>query len=1639
MSNQSNPINEFTKDRILSALKEARSKLEAVEQSKNERVAIVGMAGRFPGANNVDEFWQNLCNGVNSIQFLSDEELLNAGVERDVLNRPNYIKAYSSFPDFDCFDAGFFGYSPREAEVIDPQHRVFLECAWEALEQAGYDPQQYDGAIGVYGGSSLNSYIINLYSNSNLRTNTDNVQAVVSNVMGLMPTRVSYKLNLTGPSCGVQTGCSTSLVSVHLACQSLLNGECDMALAGGVSVAASGKSGYLYQADGVLSPDGYCRAFDARGEGTVFGNGVGIVVLKKLSDALADGDCIYAVIKGSAINNDGAQKVGLTAPSVTGQANAIAATLEKAGVSPETIGYIETHGTGTALGDPIEITALNKIFRQHTQAKRFCAIASVKTNIGHLDAAAGIAGLIKAALAVKYGKIPPSLNFESPNSQIDFDNSPFYVNDRLQDWESKDTPRRAAVSSFGMGGTNAHLILEESRGSRGSGGSRGSRGSGGEEERRGRGERENSWKLLLLSAKNTTTLSTVTNNLKEYLKLHPELDLADVAYTLQIGRRSLEQRHFIVCHNHQEAIQALSNDDDSFANQTSQAANKTLIFMFSGQGSQYTNMGRELYETQPVFRETVDNCCKLLQPHLGFDLKTLIFPSEEGRGKREEGTGNSIPVANPQSPIPNLKETSHAQPAIFVIEYALAQLWMSWGIRPQAAIGHSIGEYVAATVAGVFSLEDALEIVATRGQLMQKCPPGGMLAVSLTETQVKPYLVKSNLNSDLTIAVINASNMCVVSGSNDAITKLEENLTAEGISSRRLHTSHAFHSPMMESAIEPFVTKMQQIKLHPPSLPFISNVTGTWITPEQATDPNYWGNHLRQTVRFFDGITEILQQSSPILLEVGAGRTLSTIAKQAIANQKQSVLSLNSLRHPQEKKSDIALILNTLGQLWKSGIKVDWKGFHSGKKRQRVPLPTYPFERKRYWVELQEDHISSQKEDIPATKKSDIADWFYLPSWKRSSYLKPSPQITKKCWLLFIDECGLGLQIAQQLQQLKQDVIIVRGGKEFSEQDGIYGVAPDKQEDYDKLFESLQTSGKTPQKIVHLWQVAKEKELSSNFEVQQKWGFNCLLSLTKALAKHLDSTTVEISLVTNQLHDVVGTETINPARTTILGLCKVIPQEYPQIRCQNIDIFIPPTGSPLTPLNKGENHELSSLLKGGWGDVLLENIAKDLLAEIITPTADLIIAYRNHHRWIQTFEALKIPEVNTSALPLKDGGVYLIAGDLIEGLGLVFAQYLIQKYHAKLILIGRPGIPEKQDWEKWLATHGQNDPIGNCIRKIQGLEAKSLEAQTLKGIGQSLLFFSADLTDEPKIQEIINKVEQNFGEINGVIHAGVMGDRASCLIDSLDSDRIKQQFSSKIHGLLTLEKVLQDKTPDFYLLQSSLSCIVGGVGFSAYAGANIFMDILAQERNKQSSTPWFSINWDACDLEEPQDNTPTGSALLDLAMTPQEVWEVTERILSQTTIPQIIVTPTDLQTRINQSQQLQISPETETTSNTYTRPELSTSYVAPRNEIEQKIADAMQELLGIESVGIHDNFFELGGHSLLAIQAVSRIRQEWNVDLPMRQFLFESPTVAGIAKIISENLAQNTVQSEIIDVLEQIEQMEAEQVEETLKNTDFEG
>ena len=886
-------------------------------QPTNTGIAIVGMAGRFPKARHIDEFWRNLCNGVEGISFFTDEELAASGVAVPK-DDPNYVKARGVLEGAALFDAAFFGFTPREAEVMDPQHRVFLECAWEALEDAACDPARFDGAIGVFAGMSMNTYLAhNVLTRPELLAQFGESHLIFSNDKDYLTTRVSYKLNLRGPSLNIQTACSTSLVAVCVACQNLLAYECDMAMAGGVSISFPQQRAYFYQEGGIPSPDGHCRAFDAKAAGTVAGEGVGIVVLKRLADALADGDAVYAVIKGYAINNDGSQKIGYTAPGVDGQAGVIATAQAMAGFDPETIGYIEAHGTGTPLGDPIEIEGLTKAFAG-TTAKNFCAIGAVKSNVGHLDTAAGVTGLIKTVLALHHQKLPPNLHFESPNPKIDFANSPFFVNARLTEWKNGNGLRRAGVSSFGIGGTNAHVVLEEAPVAPVS-------KAAGSPTSKSRPSQ-----LILLSAKTATALDRSTTNLAEHLKQHPELNLADVAHTLQVGRREFAHRRMLFCRDTDDAANALASLDPKRVITRVQASdNPPVVFMFPGQGAQHVNMGLLLYESEQTFRKDVDACCELLRPQLGLDLRTILFP----KTVYEEEAARQ------------LTQTRLTQPALFVIEYALTKLWMSWGVKPEAMIGHSIGEYVAACLAGVFSLEDALRLVAERGRMMQQMSAGTMLAVRLPERGVLPLLTDK-----LSLATVNGVASCVISGPTDAVEEFRSQLALRNVAATPLQTSHAFHSAMMEPMLGAFTELVRSVNTHAPKLPFVSNVTGTWITAELATNPAYWSRQLRHTVRFADGLNELLKVPERVLLEVGPGQTLSNLAKQHPAkNNNTSVVS--SLRRANDSSSDVSSLLTALGELWLCGVRVNWQGFHAEEQRRRVRLPSYPFERKRFWIE----------------------------------------------------------------------------------------------------------------------------------------------------------------------------------------------------------------------------------------------------------------------------------------------------------------------------------------------------------------------------------------------------------------------------------------------------------------------------------------------------------------------------------------------------------------------------------------------------------------------------------------------------------------------------------------------------------------
>jgi len=871
-------------------------------------VAIVGAAGRWPGAKTPAELWRNISNGVGSITRFSGADAA------DALGRSragDYVGARSILDDVEFFDPGFFGLLPKDAEVIDPQHRVFLECCWEALEDAGYDPESYSGAIGVVAGCAVNTYFLRhlCADRKFIEKFTDEYPlagfpTLLGTINDTFATRVSYKLNLRGPSFSLQSACSTSLVAISQACQSLLSYQCDMMLAGGVAITFPQKRGYRYDEGSMGSADGSCRPFDARANGTVFGNGAGVVLLKRLDDATADGDHIYAVIKGFAVNNDGAGKVGFTAPSVDGQATVIASAQALAGASPETIGYLEAHGTATPLGDPIEFAALTRAFRAGTNAKQFCALGSVKRNLGHLEMAAGVTGVISAAQMLKHRQIPPANGFENPNPNINLESSPFYVSNKLTEWKPGAHPRRAGVSSFGVGGTNAHIVLEEAP--------------------TAAQTTQRPAHLLVLSARSATALEAATANLANHLKNHPDADLGAVAYTLQAGRRAFEHRRTVVCTSIDDAISALeSTKSNRIQSRRASGDVAPIVFMFPGQGSQYVGMGRGLYEFDAAFRADIDKCGEILRPHLGIDLREVMFGRSDGAV--------------------DLKQTCLAQPSLFVLGYATARLWQRWGVEPQAMIGHSVGEFVAACLAGVFSLEDALAVVATRGRLCQDLPPGTMLSVRLSHREVLPWI-----GDGVSLAAVNGPQLCVVAGPDAAVAELEGKLAKAGVASMRLATSHAFHSAMMDPAEGPFTDFLNRLTLREPQQPFVSSVTGDWITPQQATDPAYWARHMREPVLFAKSVERLRAEPGRVYLETGPGSVLCKLVRQ----HREGGVSTTIASLPDESgdRLDAPTLLGAAGALWLNGVTPDWKSI-AGPGARRCSLPTYPFERQRCWVD----------------------------------------------------------------------------------------------------------------------------------------------------------------------------------------------------------------------------------------------------------------------------------------------------------------------------------------------------------------------------------------------------------------------------------------------------------------------------------------------------------------------------------------------------------------------------------------------------------------------------------------------------------------------------------------------------------------
>jgi len=1145
---------------------------ELTDPGAPEPIAIVGMACRFPGAADPAAFWRHLRDGVESVRFFSEEELRAAGVGTEVSRQPGYVPAHGWLAGVELFDAEFFGISPREAEAMDPQHRLFLECAWEAIEHAGHNPDTVGERFGVVASAGLNTYLLsNILPRKDVATAANFYSLFIANDKDFLPTRVSYKLNLRGPSLNVNTACSSSLVSVHVACQMLWSYQCDGALAGGVSLQVPPVRGYQYQPGAIASPDGHCRAFDADAAGTVTGSGVGIVVLKRLADAVAAGDTIHAVIRGSAVNNDGALKAGYTAPGVEGQAAVIAEAMAIAGVAPDTVSYVEAHGTGTPLGDPIEISALTQGFGPGERTQP-CRIGAVKTNIGHLDAAAGVAGLIKTTLALAHEAIPATLHFKSPNPKIDFAHSPFTVCAEHTPWPRTAAPRRAGVSSFGIGGTNAHVVLEESPAA---------------------AERplRPAPRLFVLSARSRQSLDRAGQRLAAHLSPADRPD--DVAWTLAVGRKAFPHASFVVANSVDELAATLKAGRTTAGERPSSPPK--IAFLFPGQGAQQVGSGRELYREQPVFRAAFDACADALIAAGAPDVRPLIFRA---------------PTAEADE---TLRRTVHAQCALFAVGCALDALWRSWGIVPGAVIGHSSGEYAAAVSAGVLSMHEAARVLAARARLMEGLPVGVMAAVGLGEPELRPLLPDG-----LHIAAINTPALCTVAGSAAALASLEERLAGRKTMVRRLQTAHAFHSPAVDAVLPEFRAALDGVPFHAPEVPFYSTVLGGRADHARLGDPDLWMQQIRKPVLFAPAIAALLADGFTTLVELGPGSTLVGLARHAHTRPAATVPGL-------PKEADARAQLAALGQLWLQGAEIAWPAVFAGDQPRRVPLPTYPFEPVRHWLEPIAETVEA----------AELSDWFYVPAWEQSAPLVDGVAAPLSGrWLVFAR--------AGEEDQPLIDELVGRGAS-------VDTIAPGEAVDYAAVLAQLERDGHFPDRVLHCW----TRGAADAATVQER-GFNAVFRFMRALA--LQGQRVrDLTIVTSGLADVHGQEALTPQSAGLLGLVGAIPFEYPGMGCRIVD-----------------------------ADARVANA--DLARELAQRSDDPVTAWRGRTRWVGRFEALHLPPIADEAQPYVPGGSYLITGG-VGGLGLVLAEHLARTAQAHLVLTTRRSLPPSSEWER-LAREG---------------------------------------------------------------------------------------------------------------------------------------------------------------------------------------------------------------------------------------------------------------------------------------------------------------------------------------------------------------
>jgi acyl transferase domain-containing protein len=1515
-----------------------------LEANKND-IAIIGMSCRYPKANDIKQFWRNICDSQECITYFSEEELLANFISKSELEDSKYVKANGILENIDLFDASFFGFTPTEAEILPPQTRLFMECVWEAIEDGALNLDTYQGLVSIYAGSGLNSYLLeNVISNKNSIDAALGLQLRIFNDKDFLPLHTSYKLNLKGPSVNVQTACSTSLVAIHMACQSLLNGECDTAIAGGASVDADQVKGYYYGEGFINSKDGHCRPFDEAASGSVGSSGVGVVLLKRLEDAVIDNDNIYAVIKGSAINNDGNTKLGFTAPSIEGQVDVIAEAMAMADVNGSMISYVETHGTGTRLGDPIEIEALTKAFVDSGNVGK-CAIGSVKSNIGHTDTAAGVAGVIKTALSLKNKVLPPSINFKKANPKIDFKHNPFYVNTKLNPWVSN-SKRFAGISSFGIGGTNAHLILGEAP-----------------EFKKVLSEGP---EIILISAKSEGALDDLCKELSEFIKQNDEISLSEIAYTLKVGRKFFEYKKFFICNSKEELIKQLQESSSSYQ---SPVENMGISFMFPGGGAHHLGMGKDLYQKEQVFRETFDQCSSILLKDFKVDLKGIL-----------EGVSKDQVIQE------LFDKAEYALPYLFIVEYSLARLLIHWDIRPNSMIGHSVGEYVAACISEVFSLEDALKIIATRGRLFDTLPKGAMTTVFMSEEELKQILPKT-----LDIAAINGPNTCVVSGLIDDISQFEQVKLKNNFEFKRLHINIAAHSRAVENILEDFKQCLLTVELKKPKIPFVSNLSGDWITEKEAIDLQYWVRHLRNSVRFSDGIKNLLVQNNNVLLEVGPGRSLSTLCL-SNPNKRHEMTVVKGMPAVNDNLNEYEHLLTSIGKVWSAGFNVNWEASLKDIYLKKVPLPTYPFQRKRYWLDKKAPNHSAIIE--PSTnEKLPVQDSFYVPSWKRSVQRADRNFETvnklENNILVFKDCNGLADKLCHHLASGSKNLITVEHGDEFESVNNYhFKINPRNETDYQRLIDELVSRDLVPSKIAHFFSITEAKfhyndgvlDAKAVYDNQQL-GFHSVLYLSKSLINSKIEDEVQIICVTNNSHFVLGNEELNLSTASLLGALKVIPKEFKNIQCVNIDLSI----------SDRADHDAAC-------GVLLNFISQ---SEIKNSTE---IAVRNNYLWTPAYEKLTYDQIKSGhEVQFKDDGVYLITGGLGE-VGMLIAENIASSTkNAKIILIGRTTFPDRETWSSIEAN--LNVDLFNKIKKITAIESNGASVET----------FKCDVSNFDQVETLKEHILCRFGSLNGIIHAAGF-DTGGGVILLKDQQIIDKVFASKIKGTLNLSNVFNDVELDFLALFSSINSILPNIGQADYCGASLFLDAFAHYRMHIMGKHTTTINWDrwhstGSSISMEQQHKQITGEDLEEGMTHQEGLQKF-RIALQTNMPQVICANYSLLPRIKENKEANsnvksgiiLKNEKQIINE---RPKVSTQYVAPRNHEEEQIEGIWRNIIGLDKIGVHDDLFEIGGHSLMAAQIISHIRATLETDIPLADF-FKNPTISNLAEIVRSTKSSET-------------------------------